>query len=246
MRRPEHGESRKIRFELSPFALVALGVVLLLGLVWVFILGVLLGRGYHPESAVPEIARMMPSGQAEIQGEADPVLKPEELGYMDEVAKPDQGSAPESTPQPAREPAQADAKKPDGPAPEAAANRQQEVPPRERLDILGPGADPASPPAEDSGQRDAPATVDQQTYLYVYQVASFRDRKAADALQDRIRALDYQAGLEEATVNGTTWYRVIVYFRGRPVDTRRLKADLEKAGIDRVLMRTKKPYTQGG
>ena len=54
---------------------------------WVFILGILLGRGYRPENAVPQLAQMMPTTEAnklpnETPGSEPKVLKPEDLTFM--------------------------------------------------------------------------------------------------------------------------------------------------------------------
>ena len=55
---------RTFTFQLSGAGLASVVVVGALCLVWVFILGVLVGRGYKPEAAVPELAQMMPSAPA--------------------------------------------------------------------------------------------------------------------------------------------------------------------------------------
>ena len=52
---------RKFSFEFTGPGLISVVVVGVLGIVWVFILGVLVGRGYKPENAVPQVAQIMPS-----------------------------------------------------------------------------------------------------------------------------------------------------------------------------------------
>jgi hypothetical protein len=79
---------RKFTFEFTAPGLVSVVVVTVFGLLWVFILGVLVGRGYKPENAVPELAQIMPapsqSSQPE-QKEPPTVLKPEELQFMESL-----------------------------------------------------------------------------------------------------------------------------------------------------------------
>ncbi len=82
------GGPRKFSFELTMSGLVSLGIVLVLGISWVFILGILVGRGYRPEEAVPELAQIMPSSETPATLESSPpptVLRPEELQFMEDL-----------------------------------------------------------------------------------------------------------------------------------------------------------------
>jgi hypothetical protein len=82
------GGPRKFSFELTMSGLVSLGIVLVLGVSWVFILGILVGRGYRPEEAVPELAQIMPSNEnsATLESSQPPtVLRPEELQFMEDL-----------------------------------------------------------------------------------------------------------------------------------------------------------------
>jgi cell division septation protein DedD len=82
------GGPRKFSFELTMSGLVSLGIVLVLGISWVFILGILVGRGYRPEEAVPELAQIMPSSEtpATLESSQPPtVLRPEELQFMEDL-----------------------------------------------------------------------------------------------------------------------------------------------------------------
>ncbi len=79
---------RKFTFEFTGPGLISIVVVTILGIVWVFILGVLMGRGYKPETAVPQLGQIMPSASAPAQpegGEQPTALKPEELHFMDSL-----------------------------------------------------------------------------------------------------------------------------------------------------------------
>lgn len=82
------GGPKKFSFELTMSGLVSLGIVLVLGISWVFILGILVGRGYRPEEAVPELAQIMPSAETPTALESSQpptVLKPEELQFMEDL-----------------------------------------------------------------------------------------------------------------------------------------------------------------
>lgn len=87
---------RKFSFEFTGPGLISVIVVGVLGIVWVFILGVLVGRGYKPENAVPQVAQIMPSTAPSAQQEnREPptVLKPEDLQFQDTL----QGKKPQET-----------------------------------------------------------------------------------------------------------------------------------------------------
>ncbi|KAF0232686.1 MAG: hypothetical protein FD177_2283 [Desulfovibrionaceae bacterium] len=87
---------RKFSFEFTGPGLISVVVVGVLGIVWVFILGVLVGRGYKPENAVPQVAQIMPSTAPSAQQEnREPptVLKPEDLQFQDTL----QGRKPQET-----------------------------------------------------------------------------------------------------------------------------------------------------
>lgn len=77
----KNGAPRRYKLELSLTGAVGLGTVTFLGLVWVFIFGVLVGRGYQPEKAVPELARIMPEAQGK-EKKGSEVIKPEDLTFL--------------------------------------------------------------------------------------------------------------------------------------------------------------------
>ena len=189
-----------IRFSLA--GLISLGLLLVAGLSWMFVMGVLVGRGYKPETAVPEIARFMPAPRLP---NATSVLKPEELEFYDELRK---------TPR----------------APGREQNTKKSVP-------------SSKPPKELSftGVRPPKKTPKETIYNYVYQAAAFKDLKAAETFQSGLEKLGLSSGIEKAVSRGTTWYRVLVYFRGTPTDTRKLKQKLKTLGVKKALLRGKEP-----
>lgn len=82
------GGPRRFTLELTTAKIVSVGIVVVLGISWVFILGILVGRGYRPEEAVPELAQIMPAPEtpATLDGSQPPtVLKPEELQFMEDL-----------------------------------------------------------------------------------------------------------------------------------------------------------------
>lgn len=103
------------------------------------------------------------------------------------------------------------------PAPEPPGGRRVEVLPEPP--VTAPEAEPTTPappvaPAVPADPKPVPAG----TRAWVVQVASVNTRDGADKMQRDLRAKGYTAFVEEAVVNGKTYYRVRV---GPEVDRKR-------------------------
>ncbi len=227
----DDGAPRRFTFSFSTPGVVSLAVVAVAALAWAFVLGVLVGRGYKPEQAVPELARIMPDAErnatapAPEKPEAPGVLKAEELHFYDNLnKKPGEEAATE---------AEAPAPKPK-PAPKAepakAAEAAPQAPPAQAEPAPAPKAEPAQAQAE-SGAR----------FAYVYQVGSLRDPEDAGRYAAKLRKLGLTTSIEAAEVGGATWHRVMVHFQGTPQETDALKDILATLGITKPIMKSKKP-----
>lgn len=210
--RKDEAEPRRFAFSLSVAGIVSLTVVAVAALAWVFILGVLVGRGYKPEQAVPQLAEIMPRPGENATAPSDGVLRPEELQFFDALkektaAPAPAGEAPRKPEPPKAEPAKAEAQSP-----------------------ARPQAAPAAAP-DDEGQR----------FAYVYQVAALRSPDTAREFAARVKALGLSADLEEAVSGGTVWHRVLVRHTGTPESTRALKEALKTLGVDKPIMKSKTP-----
>lgn len=73
----------KFKIELGFTRAVSVGALVILAMIWSFILGVFIGRGYNPEDVIPDISRIMPETNQEKS--VSRVLKPEELEFMDRL-----------------------------------------------------------------------------------------------------------------------------------------------------------------
>ena len=188
----------------------------ILALSFFFVMGILIGRGYRPESDVPQLGEIMPTkehGQLAEEPRKPEILKPEELGYSDRLkADPEKvmdQPAPktEEKPEPKPEPVA---------KPEAAEKIKPE----------------AFKPTDDSGE---------PVFDYVYQVASFRKAEMAEALSDKLVAAGLRTAVASGDVNGSTWHRVQVMHHGTPASTAGMKEVLVQFGIERPLLKSKKP-----
>ncbi len=73
----------RLNLQLTPGRTLSLGAFALLAIIWAFILGVFVGRGYNPEDVIPDISRIMPKDEQ--QAPADRILRPEELEFYDRL-----------------------------------------------------------------------------------------------------------------------------------------------------------------
>ncbi|MGE4298393.1 MAG: SPOR domain-containing protein [Desulfovibrionaceae bacterium] len=210
---------RKYTFQLSRVGIACVATGAMIALVWVFVFGVLVGRGYHPENSVPELARIIPgppqtSGDDVAPQQAAPpakVIPAEELQFpkaLKDNTPPAVPAAP-AAPAKATPPAPAEAKKKSAAQPAA----------------------PATATADAPGSR----------FAYIYQVASFRQMDQAQDMARRLKSAGLATTIESATSNGSTWYRLLVHMKGRPEDTRALKATLTEAGLGKPMLRSKNP-----
>jgi len=219
---------RKITITASPAACTGLAVVSLLCFVWVFVFGLIVGRGYQPEEAVPELKQFMPAPRLNASGQpnaaglqetpvAQQVIKPEELAFFDQLKK--------------------------DPAPAARTVKQSPAPSRPAAPVVKatpkPVVEPAKPAVQTVATETAADTGKGEVYNYVYQVAASQDLDAAVRLKARIEASGLKSRIESAKSNGATWHRVQVLFRGTPEDTRDLKSTLQTMGISKPMLKEK-------
>lgn len=83
---------QKFTFSLSWAGLCSAGLLILLFLVWAFILGVLTGRGYRPETLIPQLSQVLPGQESSREqrssgAQRSNVLRPEELGFFESLQK---------------------------------------------------------------------------------------------------------------------------------------------------------------
>ncbi|OIO02306.1 MAG: hypothetical protein AUJ49_06455 [Desulfovibrionaceae bacterium CG1_02_65_16] len=233
--------SRLYSFNLSFGGMAVLLTAMALALTLFFILGVLVGRGHRPETAVPVVADMMPKEPMARPALSPDVLKPEDLSYPEQLGK--RGDAPARS---------IDAKNDPKPAakPEGKAEAKTEGKKDERTRDGKKAAQLADKKAADrkadlktADKKNAEKKPDPDTqrYDYAYQVATFPDADSAKAYLKRIKALGIKGDIETGTANGKTWHRVVVFFQGTPTDTRGLKKKLGSLGAQKLVMRSKTP-----
>ena len=81
-------KSTSIQFQLTWSGLISWSVFFVVLVAWAFILGVLVGRGYHPEAFLPMVAEVMPGHAQEKTEDGNPqeqVLSAQELGFFESL-----------------------------------------------------------------------------------------------------------------------------------------------------------------
>jgi len=229
---------RSVTVHLSLGKATALSVLAVFVVAWAFALGIVVGRGYKPEQAVPEIARIMPMPQAAPKPTPQGVLRPEELSYLDTLSKP-----PENTAKAAERPAKRPAPQAEKPAEKTITPTQQQAQAQTpaQQPTPAPQSAPASAPKPAAPAPVPPQQESQERFTYIYQVASFSDQAQAKALSERIKVLGLSASTEASEINGRTWHRVLVRFIGTAEETHGMREKLATLGLSQIIMRSKTP-----
>lgn len=228
----EQNQPKRFSFSLSTTGVASLTVIGAVALAWVFILGVLVGRGYHPEQAVPHLAQLMP--QAEQQApESETVLKAEDLEFYDNLQKkpgadsdqpgPAADGAPTEKPDSAAQMQQAPAQ----PAADQAMAQQPEI------------QQPQTQQADDQQAEIQPSQA--QQFNFVYQVSSLKDPDMALVFAAKLVKMGLKTSIEQAEASGAIWHRVMVHFTGTPEATDELKATLAGVGVPKPILKSKQP-----
>lgn len=198
----------------------------ILALTFFFVMGILIGRGYRPETDVPPLGQLMPQsehGQLGAEPEKPTILQAEELEYPERLkASPDKimDTHPMET-----------ALKP-------AAQTPLVQPPAQQAQAATQAA-PAQPTPAPTAPAPEASRDGEPVFDYIYQVASFRQKDMAQALADKLSGAGLKTGVESGEVSGSTWHRVQVFHQGTAASTDSMRAVLAKFGINKPLLRKK-------
>jgi cell division protein FtsN len=254
----EGNGSRKEPSDINMSSVVSVGVVLVVGMCFAFILGILVGRGYRPENAVPQLANVMPTTEPahveEPQGGEPKALKPEDLTFMEGLQ--DKGKDGEvvadSTQKGSADPKKSgsstlksrdltDARStavapPIPPAPQAGPAPAKAAPP-DRPTVPPPATPPA--PAKAAVEPKTPfAKPAGARYHATYQVASFPGREQAESMVKRLADKGLTASVHEGKSKDRTVFRVNISLRGTEVE---ITEGLRRAGEKGPILLDKKP-----
>lgn len=250
---------RTVTVTLSIPTIISFLITMSLGVIAVFILGVIVGRGHddsklgsliaaqttpqtpgrpveapsqratpverQPAPTRTEPATQASGGQDTAQPDNNGVIPAESLQYRDNLRTPPAQQRKPAQPAPTPQPAQTPQPAPTAPAAPATQTAQ----PAQTA--------PQAPAVQPSGAVENENTV----YNYVYQVAAFRDEKQAHDLKNALTKSNISAVVERQAHNNTIWYRVLTPFQGTPASTVMLKDALSRMGINKIILKSKKP-----
>jgi cell division septation protein DedD len=248
-------------FSLRLPELTGLSVIILVGFIWVFIFGLLVGRGYQPEEALPELKHLMPSQQQ--VAEVNPMSVEQNIGANSSVQSNNTSKARTLNPAQARlvteqqkasviEPEQlnffeqlkakeasnspATARKPE--VAHVATQRPAPTPVVAEKVVPMPNVVAVSTPSVQKKQVALEKSA--ATFEYIYQVAASTNKQAATELRTAMSAKGFTTSLATAVVNTKKWYRVNVHFVGSPDALSSFKSRLAVAGYSNPLLRKRK------
>ena len=261
-------KKRTVTLTFSPAQLVSSVAGLGIIIVWVFILGVILGKGYAPEAHIPELERFMPKGDTAeaprvVTPETPPlgngtehaeaadseVIQPGDMAFRQSLknasgqhSPPQRAPAAQQTRQ-SPQAAQPAAQQTRQNAPASAQSQAQQT--RQSAQGAQAGAAPAQTAAASQSRQappgNAPAQPKVQAFNYVYQVAAYKDQASCDALTAKLKKAGFSASTEKSENNGSVWYKTLINFKGTPDDVDTLRAGLGAHKIERLILRSKTP-----
>lgn len=210
--RPNGNEKKGFSFQLGLSGFLSLAVLVIIGMAWSFILGVIVGRGHQPEKMAVEMAqKVLPEDFPLLTEKNEEVLKGEELEFFDKLKQ-----GPSSVP-PAPAPA---------PTPKPAPKLEQAT----------------VKPATQGNQTIQTSPVDKDVvYVFNYQVAALASMDQAQAFLKKLEPGGFKTSVITATHEGKTWYRVYVHYQGTQTSTSTVMDKLKTCGINNILLRSRTP-----
>ncbi len=215
-------DKNRFTFNLGLSGFMSLAVLIVIGMAWSFILGVIVGRGYQPEKMAMDMARqVLPEDSPLLTEKNEEVLKGEELEFFDKLKQ-----GPSSVPPAPAPPAKAAVTPPPKPPAEAKAQSPIEAALQSAAQVVGQAA-----PAEDKNE----------VFVFNYQIAALASMEQAQTFLKRRDLSGFKTSVVTATHEGKTWYRVYVHHQGTVDSAMGLKEQLKAKGIGNILLRSRTP-----
>lgn len=248
-------------FSLRLPELTGLSVIILVGFIWVFIFGLLVGRGYQPEEALPELKHLMPSQQQ--VAEVNPMPVEQNIGANSSSQSNKTSNKPnlnrtqgktvtEQQKASVIEPEQLNffeqlkAKETSNSPATASKPKKAHVVAKRPAPAFSVTQKVVQKPkvvtATTSSVQKRQAVLEKNAAMfeYIYQVAASTNKQAASKLRTTMSAKGFTTSLATAVINTKKWYRVNVHFVGSPADLSSFKSRLAVAGYSKPLLRKKK------
>jgi cytoskeletal protein RodZ len=222
-------DSKGFLFQLGLSGFMSLAVLVVIGMAWSFILGVIVGRGHHPEKMAMQMAnKVLPEAFPLITEKNEEVLKSEELEFFDKLKQ-----GPSSVP---LAPAVAQTV-PEPPRPQNATAAKPQPPAQSPLQAALQSAAQVAAGNASAASTDGKGEV----FVFNYQIAALASMDQAQAFLRKLDQGAVKTSVVTATHEGKTWYRVYVHHQGTVESAMALKEQLKGRGIDNILLRSRTP-----
>jgi len=219
------GSGFSVQLRLPGF--VAAVCLVVIGMAWSFILGVVVGRGHHPEQVVEDVVRQAIPQTPPANTSA--VLRPEDLQFFEKLHHlPKSDNATASSPSKDKE-----AKAKDVGTTNASGQSPQAQTPKAMAKPKVPA--PATPSSPVAG------TTMEQQFLFSYQVAALNTAADAETLVQRLKKAGVEAKVQKGEEGGKTWFRVLVQHQGTVESAMNFKERLKQAGFAQPVLRSRQP-----
>ncbi|MDR1241663.1 MAG: SPOR domain-containing protein [Deltaproteobacteria bacterium] len=218
---------RFITLRLRLPVLIAALLLLLLGIIWIFIVGVIVGRGHNTQENIGILSKIIPG---------PPVEKSADNSI-------DAAGLPELRDSSAGETGQAEATNLDALFKDDNVLKGEALQFKDNLKSPYVPVPPATPPpGRAAASAAAPGnTVNagasrEPTYEYLFQVASLNRKNQADNLAQKLLAGGLESRVEPYKTSQKTWYRVMVIFKGRTTDLDAFRTRLKQFSINEAVL----------
>lgn len=243
-RKSDPMNKRSYTLRLTASSIITTVIVLVIGIGWSFVLGVMVGRGYNPEKKISQLANLFPKDESEAPASmgrvgddqpVDTVMRAEDLSYSASLkGKPGQGKLAPPPPKHGTEP-----------KPKNMQNATAVV--ATTVDAAGlvsqPTAQaPATARVENITTPQAPAP---QNFDFTFQVATFKDTNSVDNLRAKLEGAGLRTRME-TTKGKTVLYKVLVLYRGTADAAQSLRQQLVDMGLGQPIQRGKSPVGGAG
>lgn len=227
-------DSKGFTFQLGLTGFMSLAVLVVIGMAWSFILGVIVGRGHQPEKMAMDMARqVLPEDFPLLTEKNEEVLKSEELEFFEKL-KQGPSSVPPAPPAP---PKAAPAPKPQNATTATVAAVKPQSAIEAALQSAAQVAGQVAPQASQTATENAKGEV----FVFNYQVAALVSMEQAQTFLKKRDLSGFKTTVVQAEHEGKTWFRVYVHHQGTVESAVGLKEQLKAKGIDNILLRSRTP-----
>ena len=229
-------DSKGFTFQLGLTGFMSLAVLVVIGMAWSFILGVIVGRGHQPEKMAMDMARqVLPEDFPLLTEKNEEVLKSEELEFFEKL-KQGPSSVPPAPPAP---PKAAPAPKPQNAT--TATTAVAAVKPQSAIEAALQSAAQVAGQVAPQASQTATENAKGEVFVFNYQVAALASMEQAQTFLKKRDLSGFKTTVVQAEHEGKTWYRVYVHHQGTVDSAGGLKEQLKAKGIDNILLRSRTP-----